>query len=190
MELLKKVGINSSCNLILKDMGIPHVLAVPYPAQGHVIPMMELLQRFAKQGFKVTCVNTNFNHDRIVKAMNEKDSHVADTIHMTSIADGLGPSENRNDLVKSLKGIFEVMPGKLEELIEMINETEDNKITCLLADESMGWAFKVADKFGLKKVAFWPASTALLASMFNVPKLIEDKIINSNDGQASSSLQI
>ncbi|KAK1383541.1 UDP-glycosyltransferase 83A1 [Heracleum sosnowskyi] len=163
-------------------MGIPHVLAVPYPAQGHVIPMMELLQRFVKQGFKVTCVNTDFNHDRIMKSLNEKDSHVAGTIQMTAIPDGLGPSEDRNDFVKSLKGIFEVMPGKLEELIEMINEKEDNKITCLVADENMGWAFKVADKFGIKKVAFWPASMALLASMFNVPKLIEDKIINSNDG--------
>ena len=162
-------------------MGIPHVLAVPYPAQGHVIPMMELLQRFVKQGFKVTCVNTEFNHKRVMKALGTY-SHVEDGIHMTSIPDGLGPSEDRNDFVKFLKGIFQVMPGKLEELIERINETDDNKITCLVADETMGWAFRVAEKLGIRKVAFWPASAALLAAMFNVPMLIEEGIINSNDG--------
>lgn len=171
-------------------MGIPHVVAIPYPAQGHVIPMMELLQRFAKQGFKVTCVNTEFIHQRVMQALNHKDSDVVDMIHMASIPDGLGPSDDRNDFVIALKTIFEVMPRKLEELIEMINETDDNKITCLLADENMGWAFKVAEKFGIKKVAFWPASTALLATSFSVPKLIEDKIINSDDGKASYHLHI
>nr|XP_017241170.1 PREDICTED: UDP-glycosyltransferase 83A1-like [Daucus carota subsp. sativus] len=115
-----------------------------------------------------------------MKAMNEKESNVVDTIQMTSIPDGLGPSEDRNDFVIALKAIFEVMPGKLEELIEKINETDDNKITCLVADENMGWAFKVAEKFGIKKVAFWPASTALLAASFNVPKLIQDEILNSD----------
>ncbi|KAK1383542.1 putative 7-deoxyloganetin glucosyltransferase [Heracleum sosnowskyi] len=159
-------------------MSIPHVLAIPYPAQGHVIPMMELLQRFAKQGFKVTMVNTEFIHKRVMQTLNEKDSNVVDTIHMTSIPDGLGPSDDRNDFVIALKAIFEVMPRKLEELIEKINETDDNKITCLVADENMGWAFKVAEKFGIKKVAFWHASTALLATSFNITKLIVLKEFN------------
>ncbi|WOG93252.1 hypothetical protein DCAR_0312533 [Daucus carota subsp. sativus] len=134
-------------------MGIPHVLAIPYPAQGHVIPMMELLRSFTKQGgYDTYDLNSRWT----------------------------GPSEDRNDFVIALKAMFEVMPGKLEELIEKINETDDNKITCLVADENMGWAFKVAEKFGIKKVGFWPASTALLAANFNVPKLIQDEILNSD----------
>lgn len=65
-------------------MGIPHVLAVPYPVQGHVIPLMKLVQHFIKQGYKVTFVNTEFNHNWVMKALSDI-GNVGDLIHLISI---------------------------------------------------------------------------------------------------------
>lgn len=48
---------------------ILHVIAIPCPAQGHVIPMMKLMQKFAEHGFRITFLNTDFNHLRVLKAM-------------------------------------------------------------------------------------------------------------------------
>ncbi|KAM0955316.1 hypothetical protein ACFX13_024096 [Malus domestica] len=166
-----------------------HIIAVPFPAQGHVLPLMELSQCLVSHGFKVTFVNTEFNHKRIVNTL-AGETHVGDRIHLVSLPDGLEPGEDRNDLGLLCEGMQRVMPGKLEELIEKINEEESDKVTCVLADESSGWALDVAAKMKIRRVAFWPASAAALALSFNIPKLIHEGIIDDNDGTPLKSQEI
>ncbi|KAL4581999.1 hypothetical protein LXL04_006536 [Taraxacum kok-saghyz] len=135
-------------------MGIPHAILVPYPAQGHVIPMMELMQLLVKQGL------------------------LNDLPSLVSIPDGLGAGENRFDLGKLSDAIYRVMPEKLEELIERLNGNDDGeKVTCIVADTCMGWAFGVAKKMKIK--TFWPAAGVVLASLICIPKFIEDGIIDN-----------
>ncbi|KAI3452224.1 hypothetical protein Pfo_008889 [Paulownia fortunei] len=160
-------------------MGKPHVIVVPYPAQGHVIPMLELSQWLVKQGVEVTFVNTEFNHERVVKSLSESDN-IQELVTMVSIPDGVEPWEDRNDLGKLTEAIFRVMPGELEALIEKINGKEGGKIICVIADWTMGWALEVAEKIGLRRAAFWPAAAAVLALSFNIPKLVSDGIVDSN----------
>nr|GME11391.1 UDP-glycosyltransferase 83A1-like [Ipomoea batatas] len=155
----------------------PHIIAIPYPAQGHVIPLMELCLCLVKHGCKVTFVNSEFNHNRIIESMSEADDVL---INFVSVPDGLAVEEDRNDLKKLTEALFEVVPGKLEALIHNINESDENRISCLIADESLGWALDLAKKLGLQRVAFWPASATSLTMMFNVPKLIDDGIVGKN----------
>ncbi|KAA8518669.1 hypothetical protein F0562_016143 [Nyssa sinensis] len=166
-------------------MGKPHVVAVPYPAQGHIIPLMELAQCLIKCGFKVTFVNTEFNHKRVMNVISDKNNVGEDQnqnqIHLVSIPDGLEPREDRNELGKLTEAIFRVMPTKLEELIEKINGLGSDSVSCVIADVSVGWALDVAEKMGIRRAAFWPAAAALWAMVFSVPKLIDDRIID-NDG--------
>ncbi|RVX06883.1 UDP-glycosyltransferase 83A1 [Vitis vinifera] len=130
-------------------------------------------------GFKITFVNTEFNHKRVTNALTKKDD-VGDHIHLVSIPDGLEAWEDRNDLGKLTEVGFRIMPKKLEELIEEINGSDDDNITCVIADESMGWALEVAEKMGIQRAVFWPASATLLALFFSVQKLIDDGIIDNN----------
>nr|XP_016496139.1 PREDICTED: UDP-glycosyltransferase 83A1-like [Nicotiana tabacum]WIW42747.1 UDP-glycosyltransferase [Nicotiana tabacum] len=160
---------------------IPHIVAIPYPAQGHVLPLMELSLWLVKEGCKITFVNSEFNHKRVIKALSVNDD-VQKKISLVSIPDGLGPEEDRTDLKKLAEAIAEVMPGKLEEVINMINNESDdeNGVSCVIVDENMGWALGVAEKLNIRRVAFWPAAAATLASSFNVSKLIDDGIIDSD----------
>lgn len=158
-----------------------------YPAQGHVLPLMEFSQRLIKQGFIVTFVNTEYNHKRVVNALAEN-NYLGDQIHLVSIPDGLDPWEDRTDLGKLSEAIFRVTPEKLEELIEDINSSEDDHITCVVADYSMGWALEVAEKMKIPRAAFWPASDATMASIFDIPRLIDTGLINSTDGKISCPL--
>ncbi|KAI3452225.1 hypothetical protein Pfo_008890 [Paulownia fortunei] len=160
-------------------MGRPHVLAIPYPAQGHVIPLMELAQCLANNGIKVTFVNTEFNHERIVKSMSNT-GNINELIHLASIPDGLEPWEDRNDLGKLTEAMLKVMPEKLEALIEKINETQSDKIMCVITDYGLGWALELANKLGIKRVAFLPAAVALLALAINALKLVDEGIIDSD----------
>nr|GMC91546.1 UDP-glycosyltransferase 83A1-like [Ipomoea batatas] len=158
-------------------MAKPHIIAIPYPAQGHVIPLMELSLCLVKHGCKVTFVNSEFNHNRIIKSMSEADDVL---INFVSVPDGLEVEEDRNDLKKLTEVLFEVVPGKLEALIHNINESDENRISCLIADGSLGWALDLGKKLGLQPVAFWPAAAACLTMMFNVPKLVDDGIVGKN----------
>ncbi|KAF9625726.1 hypothetical protein IFM89_026534 [Coptis chinensis] len=80
-------------------MGRPHLLAVPYPAQGHVMPLMELAHNLVDHGFKITFVNTEFSHKRIMAALSNN-GYDEDFIHLVSIPDGMEERDDRNDLGK------------------------------------------------------------------------------------------
>ncbi|XP_058070362.1 UDP-glycosyltransferase 83A1-like [Magnolia sinica] len=160
-------------------MGKPHAVVIPYPAQGHVIPLMELSYCLVGHGFKITFVNTDFNHLRIMAA-SPKIVDGTDHIRLISIPDGMETGEDRTDLGKLCDSILSVMPGCLEELIRKINGSDIDTVTCIIADGSMGWAIDVAKKMGIRGVAFWPASVGLLAAILHIPKLMEAGIIDDN----------
>ncbi|CAA3015389.1 UDP-glycosyltransferase 83A1-like [Olea europaea subsp. europaea] len=156
----------------------PHVLLIPFPAQGHVLPLMEVALHLVKYGFKITFVNSEFIHERVIKSMPETDN-VRKLIKMVSLPDGLESSDDRSDTGKLWASIVRVMPGELKVLIERINGSESDKISCIIAETSLGWAIEVAEKMGIKKVAFWPAASALFALLFKIPSLIDEGIIDS-----------
>ncbi|KAL7609023.1 hypothetical protein Lser_V15G12947 [Lactuca serriola] len=157
----------------------PHVLIIPYPAQGHVIPLMELAQRLVDQEVKVTVVNTEVTHKQVTSNSLENDGF-SDQLQSVSIPDGLEPWEDRSDLCKLTVSILQTMPGKLEQLIDTINKEDNSKVTCIIADNCMGWAIKVAKKMGIRRATVWPASVTTLTSMLSCQKLIDDGIINNN----------
>ncbi|KAI3713137.1 hypothetical protein L1987_71709 [Smallanthus sonchifolius] len=155
-----------------------HVIVIPYPAQGHVIPMMELSQRLVNQGVRVTFVNTEINHKFVTSTWTEKDS-VKELMHMVSIPDGLDSWEDRSDLGKLTESILKTMPGKLEKLIETINNEGAHKVSCVIADGCAAWAVRVAKKIGTKRAVFWPSSVASLAPALSIRKLTDDGIIDN-----------
>ena len=163
-------------------MGLQHVLVLPFPAQGHVNPLMHLSHKLAQHGFKVTFVNTDFNHKRVVGAMNEKVNLVGTSVELISIPDGLGPEDDRNYLAGLVLAMLSTMPCALEKVIRDINALDggSNRITGIIADLNMAWALEIAQKLGIKGALLNPSSAAVFALEENMQKLIEDGITDSN----------
>ncbi|GMI67015.1 hypothetical protein like AT3G02100 [Hibiscus trionum] len=160
-------------------MGKPHVLVVPYPAQGHVIPSMELSRHLTKQGIKITFVNTQFNHKRVIHAFgNNVDG--SGLFHLVSVPDGLEDGEDRNQFGKLTQRLCQVMPTQLKELIHKVNASDDDKISCVLADVCLGLALDVAAELGIPTAALWPASVFQLVFNLRIPKHIDDGLIDEN----------
>ena len=65
------------------------------------------------------------------------------------------------------------MPGYLEELVGRTEASGGTKISWLVADEAMGWAFEVAKKLGIRAAAFWPGSAAFLDTTLRIPQMIQ-----------------
>ncbi|XP_019157075.1 PREDICTED: UDP-glycosyltransferase 83A1-like [Ipomoea nil] len=164
-------------------MGNPHILVIPYPAQGHVIPLMELAQCLARHGgINITFVLTQTTHSQILNSSALNNVALDDGIHLVSVLDASESNESSNVPGKLFEAISKIMPGKVEKLIRGINaSSSESHITCVIADQSLGWALELAKKLGVQTAAFLPAAAANLVLGFNIPKLIDDGIIN-NEG--------
>ncbi|XP_044484501.1 UDP-glycosyltransferase 83A1-like isoform X2 [Mangifera indica] len=77
--------------------------------------------------------------------------------------------------------MLRVMPGKLKDLIEKIKQSSENeKITCVIADISARWALEVAQTMGISRAPFIPFGPACLALSFHITRLIKDGILDNN----------
>ena len=169
-------------------MGLQHVLVLPFPAQGHVNPLMHLSHKLAQHGCKVTFVNTEFNHKRVVGAMNEKVNLVGSSVELISIPDGLGPEDDRNNMAGLALAILSTMPSALEKVIRDINALDggSNRITGIIADLNMAWALEIAQKLGIKGALLNSTSVVVFVLEENMQKLIGDGIMD-RDGKKYNS---
>jgi len=150
----------------------PHVVVIPYPAQGHVAPFMKLSHLIVDHGIRVTFVTTEFIHAKLTASMPEKSP-----IRLVSIPDGLDPGDDRRNSMKLIHCVLNFMPAHFKDLIEKINESDE--ISCVIADITVGWALEVAEKMGIKRAAFSPVGAGFLAFSLHIPKLIEDGILDA-----------
>ncbi|KAM0944476.1 putative trans-zeatin O-beta-D-glucosyltransferase [Dioscorea sansibarensis] len=175
------------CSIIIgNNMRRPHALLLPFPAQGHVLPLMELAYRMASQGFIITFINTHFNHARLLSSTTTPPP----SINFISITDGMQPEDDRNDIAKLCHALMTFMPLHLLQLINTMHIQESDKPTCFIADEGMAWALDISKKTGLRSAAFSPASANTFTNMRSIPYLIEHGIINEHDGSAKKPGQV
>ncbi|KAF8722814.1 hypothetical protein HU200_021941 [Digitaria exilis] len=168
----------------------PHALLLPYPAQGHVIPFMELAHRLLDAGFAVTFVNTEFNHRRVVTAAAGSPPASSERLRLVGVADGMDDGEDRDNLVRLNSTMKEAMPPQLEKLLdgEWRSAAGDGdgdggglgKVTCVVVDAGMSWALDAAKRRGLPTAALWPASAAVFAVIVGAKKLIRDGVIDDD----------
>ncbi|KAL3726654.1 hypothetical protein ACJRO7_031547 [Eucalyptus globulus] len=158
---------------------LKHVLCIPFPAQGHVTPLLKLSQCIANHGIKVTVVNTESVHAQVMAANQPDDG--SNRINFVAFPDGLETDEERKDWTKLLESISRVMPGHLQEFIEKVKQqskgNEDEQISFVMVDLIAGWALEVAKRMGIKRAGFWAASVSAVALTLHIPKLIEGGVI-------------
>ncbi|XP_022855005.1 UDP-glycosyltransferase 83A1-like [Olea europaea var. sylvestris] len=138
----------------------PHILAVPFPAQGHVRPLMKFSQQIANHGIKVTFVNTEYIHAKVVAAMSEEDEKQRN-IELISIPDGLMPDDDRNNGFIINSGLRKTLLRNLTNLMEKLSC--DEKISCVIADISIGWILDIIEKMEAVPVAFLTGAAAEMA---------------------------
>ncbi|KAI3726155.1 hypothetical protein L1987_65952 [Smallanthus sonchifolius] len=139
------------------------------------MPLMEVARCFTSDGLKVTFVNMEFIHKQVISAWSDEQDGL---MQMVCITDGMEP-DDRKDLKKLIEAMYRVGPKTLEDLIKGINKVDNDEITCIIADNCMGWVIRVAKKMGIRQATYYPGSAANLALALSLEKLMEDEVIDT-----------
>ncbi|CAL9215918.1 unnamed protein product [Arabidopsis halleri] len=121
----------------------PHVVCVPYPAQGHINPMMKVAKLLHARGFHVTFVNTVYNHNRFLRSRGSNALEGLPSFRFESIPDGL--PETDMDATQDITALCE--------------STMKNCLApCIVSDGCMSFTLDVAEELGVPEVLFWTTS--------------------------------
>ncbi|KAL7086601.1 hypothetical protein ACP275_13G010800 [Erythranthe tilingii] len=150
------------------------IILIPYPAQGHVTPMLKLASLLSNLGFRPVVVTPEFIHRRISPQINP----AGDGILCVPISDGLDPAEPR-DFFSIQRAMDETMPSNLEDIVRGMFDGGGG-VACLVVDLLASWAVGVARRCGVEAVGFWPAMHATYRLVAAIPDLIRTGVISEN----------
>ncbi|THG11482.1 hypothetical protein TEA_011190 [Camellia sinensis var. sinensis] len=168
----------------------PHAVCVPFPAQGHINPMMQLAKLLHSRGFYITFVNTEFNHRRLLQSKGPEFLKGFADFQFETIPDGLPPSDR--DATQDPPTLciairdncldpFRVLLNKLNNNNNSIASRQVPGVTCVVSDGIMNFAMKAAEEAGIPGVQFWTASACGFMAYLHFPQLVQRGIFPFKD---------
>lgn len=154
----------------------PHVVCVPFPAQGHINPMMKAAKLLHAKGFHVTFVNNVYNHNRLLRSRGANALDGVPSFRFESIPDGL--AETDGDRMQDVPSLCEsTMTNCLapfKELLQRINARDDvPPVTCIVSDGLMTFTLDAAEELGVPNVLFWTTSACGFLAYLYFDRLVE-----------------
>ncbi|KAL8215623.1 hypothetical protein R6Q57_022460 [Mikania cordata] len=153
----------------------PHALCIPTPVQGHINPMLKLAKILHSKGFLITFVNTEFNHQRLVRAQGSEAVRGLPSFRFETIPDGIQPPQNPDttqEVTSLARSIEENFLGPFETLVNKLGACY-SPVTCIVADVLMGFTHTAASKFGVPLFLLWTSGAGSLLCIDKYPYLLE-----------------
>nr|WBK62797.1 uridine 5'-diphospho-glycosyltransferase 1 [Ligustrum robustum] len=138
-----------------------HAVVIPYPAQGHIAPVLKLAKLLHYKGFFITFVNTEFNHNRLVRARGADAVKGLEDFQFKTIPDGLPPSDDdaTQDIPLLSQSISRNCLAPFLDLIKNLNESSDcPNVSCIVSDLVMSFTLDAADQLNIPEALFYTAS--------------------------------
>ncbi|OEL14141.1 UDP-glycosyltransferase 85A2 [Dichanthelium oligosanthes] len=162
----------------------PHVVMIPYPAQGHVTPMLQLAKLLHARGFHVTFVNNEFNHRRHLRARGPGALDGAPGFRFAAIDDGLPrcDADATQDVPSLCHSTMTTCLPRFKDLIARINaDAGSPPVTCVVGDSTMTFALRAARDLGLRAVTLWTASACGFITYYHYRHLVDRGIVPLRD---------
>lgn len=154
----------------------PKIILVPYPAQGHVTPIINLASILARQNFEPVVVITDFIHRSISHQIGRETE-----ISFIGIPDGIEEGSPR-DFFAIERAMENIMPMYLEKVVEKSRKEEEEDgggvIACFVVDLLASWAIKVGWQCGIRVAGFWPAMVETYHLITAIPDMIRTGFIS------------
>ncbi|TKY71474.1 7-deoxyloganetin glucosyltransferase [Spatholobus suberectus] len=169
----------------------PHAVLIPYPAQGHVNPLLKLAKLLHLGGFHITFVHTEYNYKRLLKSRGPNALDGLPDFRFETIPDGLPPMDDDADgnVTQHIPSLCDsIRKNFLQPFCNLVARLNHSAaaglippVTCLVSDGCLSFTIQAAQELGLPNVIFWPASACAFLSVLNFPTLVEKGLIPLKD---------
>ncbi|KAI3689415.1 hypothetical protein L2E82_47371 [Cichorium intybus] len=142
----------------------PHAVCVPAPLQGHINPMLKLAKILHSKGFLITFVNTEFNHQRLLRSQGSDAQSSFPSFHFETIPDGLPPPKNLDasqDIPSLAKSTDETCLEPFKNLLTKVSASY-SPVTCIVSDFLMGFTLDAATELGIPEILLWTSGAGSL----------------------------
>uniref|UniRef100_A0A8R7P985 Glycosyltransferase N-terminal domain-containing protein n=1 Tax=Triticum urartu TaxID=4572 RepID=A0A8R7P985_TRIUA len=141
----------------------PHAVLVPFPAQGHVTPMMKLAKVLHRKGFHITFVNTEYNQRRLVRSRGPGAVAGLPGFRFATIPDGIPTSDADADATQDPPSLcYYTMTTCLPHLKNLLRDLNGvvgaPPVSCVVGDGVMSFCVDAAAELGVPCTLFWTAS--------------------------------
>ncbi|GKV18657.1 hypothetical protein SLEP1_g29007 [Rubroshorea leprosula] len=160
----------------------PHAVCVPFPAQGHVTPLMQLAKLLHYRGFHITFVNTEFNHRRFIRSRGTDAVHGLPDFCFETIPDGLPPSDR--DATQDVPPLCDsTRKNCLVPFLELLGKLNSQvpPVTCVVSDGITGFGVRAAEALGIPAVQLWTASACGFMGYLQYSELSKRGIVPFED---------
>ncbi|XP_074308049.1 7-deoxyloganetin glucosyltransferase-like [Silene latifolia] len=159
-----------------------HAVCVPFAAQGHITPMLQLAKFLNSKGIYITFVNTQHNHHCMLSSNGPDSLKGTSSFRFETFPDGLPPSNANGfrDVFPLLLSLRVNCPQPFMELLYRINDpsTGSPPITLIISDIHMPFARDVARMFGdCPLVLFYPPSPCSFLAYAHLDNLLDKDIL-------------
>ncbi|XP_050271438.1 7-deoxyloganetin glucosyltransferase-like [Quercus robur] len=164
----------------------PHAVCIPLPIQSHMKAMLKLSKLLLHEGFHITFVNTEFNHQRFMKSRGPNSLDGLPDFRFETIPDGLPPSDinatqDIPSLCESIMNNYFLAPFS-DLLVKLNSATSDNPpVTCIVSDAGMVFTITAAQEFKIPIVLFFTLSACTVMGIQQIPSLKDKGIIPLKD---------
>ncbi|GAB4850601.1 hypothetical protein Ancab_029910 [Ancistrocladus abbreviatus] len=156
------------------------VVLVPYPALGHVTPMLQLASSLHHNfGLRPVMVLPEFLYRRLRQTMNLEDGNTEGMIQWVGLQDGLDEVETggASDFFAIEEAMEKRMPMHLDGLIKRM---VSGGVACVIIDLLASWAIDVAqNQCRVPTAGFWPAMLSTYSVITSIPDMLTKRLISS-----------
>ncbi|KAL8162363.1 hypothetical protein V2J09_013852 [Rumex salicifolius] len=166
----------------------PHAVFFPFPAQGHINPMMMLAKLLHSHGgFHITFVLTHYNHARLLRSRGPHALDGLPSFRFVSIPDGLSSSDGNS--TQPIPDLFRALDnyclGPFTDLLKGLNVAAETgrgpPVSCIVSDGLATFTLDAAEALGIREVLFWTASTCGFMGYKQYPRLVAQGYIPLKD---------
>ncbi|KAJ3694761.1 hypothetical protein LUZ60_000138 [Juncus effusus] len=171
----------------------PHILLIPFPAQGHMLPFLDFTHLLSLHNFSLTILTTPLNLPLLSPLLSKSPS-----IQTLSLPFPLSPHipagvENSKNQPPSFFAVFvHALNGLYAPLLTWIKAQSDtnNPIRAIISDFFLGWTQPLAKEIGIPRIAFSPSAVLGTAVLHSLLRRLPKKLDLSDDNYPISFPEI
>ncbi|EOX98750.1 UDP-glycosyltransferase 85A1 [Theobroma cacao] len=158
----------------------PHAVCIPYPAQGHINPMLKLAKFLHHKGFHITFVHTEYNYKRLLRSRGPNSVDGLPDFRFEAIKDGLPhtDADATQDIPSLCDSTSKNCLAPFRDLLYKLNDVAAASssippVSSIVSDGGMSFTVKAAEEFGIPDVLFWTPSACGFLCYLQLPSLVE-----------------